>query len=470
MPSTSSLPSCPPRFATRRTDRPTWGDQVATVAEHLGTPLMPWQRQVVDTALEYDPDTGLLVHREVVVTVPRQCGKTTLSLSLMVWRALHDPGSRIIFTAQDGAAARAKFKNDQVPMLEASPYSAGYTIRYSNGEEAVRWRNGSLHEVVAPTDRAGHGKSLDLCVIDECWEFEDFRLDQGFGPAMITRPEPQMWVISTAGTSRSTYLLSKVERGRDAVRDGVTTGLAYFEWAASADDDPSDPQTWWSCIPSLGRTIPESAIAAEQASKEPAEFERAYLNRWTANAFASKIPARSWAACAGQSSPDGEDLTFAVDVSPDRTVGTIGVCDGSTFEIAARQSGTEWIVAECVRMWDAHTPVAFVIDDAGPASSLVPELEAAGVRVVRTSGRQMAAACGRIFDAVTNRQVRHSSQPDLDAAVAGAAVRKLGDAWAWSRSSSTVDISPLVAVTLALWGATVLEREEPESPGPVFAY
>jgi hypothetical protein len=82
----------------------------------------------------------------------------------------------------------------------------------------------------------------------------------------------------------------------------------------------------------------------------------------------------------------------------------------------------------------------------------------------------MAAACGRIFDAVTNRQVRHSSQPDLDAAVAGAAVRKLGDAWAWSRSSSTVDISPLVAVTLALWGATVLEREEPESSGPVFAY
>jgi hypothetical protein len=28
----------------------------------------------------------------------------------------------------------------------------------------------------------------------------------------------------------------------------------------------------------------------------------------------------------------------------------------------------------------------------------------------------------------------------------------LGDAWAWSRKSSAVDISPLVACTLALFG------------------
>jgi hypothetical protein len=30
--------------------------------------------------------------------------------------------------------------------------------------------------------------------------------------------------------------------------------------------------------------------------------------------------------------------------------------------------------------------------------------------------------------------------------------RRSGDAWAWSRKNSSIDISPLVAVTLALWG------------------
>jgi hypothetical protein len=164
-----------------------------------------------------------------------------------------------------------------------------------------------------------------------------------------------------------------------------------------------------------------------------------------------------------------DDVSFALDVSPDRGFGSIAVCDGSTFEIADRRSGTEWLVARCVELWDRYNPVAFVVDDAGPAASLVPELEAAGVRVVRTNGRQFSAACGRFYDAVTNRRVCHTGQPDLDAAVAAAATRKLGDAWAWSRSSSAVDISPLVAATLALWGATTLEREAPAA-APVFAY
>jgi hypothetical protein len=54
---------------------------------------------------------------------------------------------------------------------------------------------------------------------------------------------------------------------------------------------------------------------------------------------------------------------------------------------------------------------------------------------------------------VTDSQsLRHLGTPELDAAVAGAITRPLGDAWAWSRKSSSVDISPLVASTMALWG------------------
>jgi hypothetical protein len=43
---------------------------------------------------------------------------------------------------------------------------------------------------------------------------------------------------------------------------------------------------------------------------------------------------------------------------------------------------------------------------------------------------------------------------ELDSAIKGAAKRTLGEAWAWSRKSSDVDISPLVSVTLAFWGIT----------------
>ena len=47
------------KYATRRDpSRPTFGNRVAHVAaEVMGTPLMPWQRQVADVAMElYDRD------------------------------------------------------------------------------------------------------------------------------------------------------------------------------------------------------------------------------------------------------------------------------------------------------------------------------------------------------------------------------------------------------------------------------
>jgi phage terminase large subunit-like protein len=70
---------CPPLYATpRNPSRPTLGGDVATIAEQLGTPFMPWQRLVADVAMEVDPATGLLAYREVDLTTPRQSGKTTL--------------------------------------------------------------------------------------------------------------------------------------------------------------------------------------------------------------------------------------------------------------------------------------------------------------------------------------------------------------------------------------------------------
>jgi hypothetical protein len=46
--------------------------------------------------------------------------------------------------------------------------------------------------------------------------------------------------------------------------------------------------------------------------------------------------------------------------------------------------------------------------------------------------------------------MRHIGQTPLTAALAGSKRRTLGDAWAWQRRDQSVDVSPLVAATLAL--------------------
>ena len=67
------------------------------------------------------------------------------------------------------------------------------------------------------------------------------------------------------------------------------------------------------------------------------------------------------------------------------------------------------------------------------------------------STQEHAQACGMFYDAVANSTLRHMGQPELLAAIKGAGRRQLGDAFAWSRRSSTVDITPLVAATLGVW-------------------
>jgi Phage terminase-like protein, large subunit len=184
---------------------------------------MPWQRHVLDVALEVDPATGLLAYREVVLTVPRQSGKTLLLLCLMVHRALgFGSRQRILYTAQTRNDARKKWEDEHVRTLEESPFASMFSVRYNNGNEAIRWNNGSMHALVAPTEKAAHGETLDIGAIDEAFAQVDGRLEQAMKPAMITRPQPQLWVVSTAGTDKSVYLRGQGRRRRARCSLGVT--------------------------------------------------------------------------------------------------------------------------------------------------------------------------------------------------------------------------------------------------------
>lgn len=429
------------------------------MATLLGTPLMPWQRHVLDVALEMDPATGHLAYREVDLTVPRQSGKTLLLLCLMVHRALSF-GSRqnILYTAQTRNDARKKWQKEHVYTLEHSPFAPMISVGYNNGNEHILWQNGSTHGIVAPTEKASHGETLDLGAIDEAFAQVDARVEQAMRPAMITRPDAQLWVVSTAGTDKSVYLRGKVEAGRARCDLGLTDAVAYFEWSAPEDSDPADPATWWGCMPALGHTVQERAIRTEYESMDSPEFRRAYLNQWP-DAFPidAVIDSATWGALKDAGSATEDPVSFAADVTPDRSYASIAVAgrrrDGRMhIEVVENARGTEWVVPRLLELRSKWNPCAIAVDGAGPAGSLIASLEAAGVEVLKPSARDAARACGALYDAAIQGQLRHRDQPELNAALAGAKRRELGDAWAWARKNVAVDISPLVAVTLAAWG------------------
>jgi hypothetical protein len=444
----------------------------------LGKPLMEWQQHVADVILEIDPDTGLLAYDEWIVLTPRQSGKSTFILAKSTHRAsatgFFGPRQRVVYTAQTRQKAREKWEEDFVGDLEQSRRLRSKVLTHKgNGNEHIRFANGSRFGIEANTEKAGHGSTLDEAYIDEAFAQVDNRLEQAFGPAMITRANKQLGVISTAGWSdNSPYLLDKVQVGRRLAEQGVRKGTAYFEWSAPDDADPADENVWFDCMPALHRpeceakcrrhTVTVSAIRAEyekaQRAGKISDFCRAYLNQWKPKPKeAEETALGDWARCGtGSIDPMPKVAAIGVAVSLDRqwsSIGSAGVLDDQRLLVGAtdRRAGTAWLVDEVARIQATHG-CAVVVDEKGPAGDLVEDFEAAGVRVTRAKLGDYLDACAALLDRVRDQSVVHLRHPDLDEAVLGARWRMVGDRRAFGRKTSVSEVSMLEAVTLAAWG------------------
>lgn len=453
----SSLLSCRPLFETPRSaNRPTRGDLVAKVALGLGQPLMPWQQQVADVANEILPD-GTPAYREIIVTVPRQQGKTTWVLAQEIERCgFRGKQSTVAYSAQTGADARKKFLEDQAPLIDPKSKRATplktlvQTIGRTNGNEFALFKNGSRINVTSSSSSAGHGKTIDLGVIDEAFDDIDDRREQAFLPAMVTKTDAQLIVVSTMGTDASVYLNRKIDLGRAAAQEGRTSGIAYFEWAIPEGEDIEDPRSWWMGMPALGHTITEAVVAHARTTMTEGEFRRAFGNQRTRSAE-RVIPEVTWRTVCGDHTAT-DPKVYALDVSPDRDWGALAVAGGGVVELGDYRPGVGWIVGRCKEL---HTTqqATFAIDAAGPAGALIPDLRAVGVPVVEIPPADVTKACGGFYDAVADATVRIRTDLRLDAAVEAVTRRPVGDAWRWGRRG-TVDVTALMAVTLAWFAPT----------------
>jgi hypothetical protein len=475
---------------------------------------MPWQQDLLDIALECD-DGGHLVYRECRLTVPRQSGKSTLLLAKNVQRMVDAKafGGRqnLLYTAQTRKAAKKKLLDDWVPDLRAAlRFNGRWKERKTIGEEAICWENGSLWGIEANTETAGHGGTLDAGDIDEAFAAVDDRTEQAMEPAMMTRRSAQLWIVSTAGTERSVYLRGKVDSGRLMAEQGVDEGVLYVEYSADEDADPEDPATWWACMPALGHTVTEDTVRAalEKAKADVdngglGKFCRAYLNLWVPSGYGNQvIPAADWAAVTDPGSEiAGDWMVWCLDVAPGSRAAAIAVAgprrDGLAHgEVADYREGDGWAVGRLVELRDRWGPRPVVLDPAGPAGALLPALREAGFiepdrdhpdgLLHLMSGRDQAQACSALKAGASlqegadllgpggrpaverQRTWRHAGQRALTDAIKGASKRKLLDAWAWDRTSSSADICPLVALTGALWGLSTIP--EPVEAIPLVAW
>jgi phage terminase large subunit-like protein len=281
--SPSFLPgSAEPRWATPSTpSRSHLAGKVAFTASALGfNGLMGHQRRIIATGTERFAD-GRPAFRQVVIEEPRQQGKSVSVLSLIVTRALERPDTMISYSAQTRNAGRRRMLDVWWPRIRRSRgLRKIIEPRRALGAEAFLFANGSMIMLASGTETSDHGDTLDLAVIDEAWAQRDDSIEQAVKPAMMTRDDAQLWVVSTAGTEFSAYFRGKVDDGRAMAELGVTDTAAYFGYSAPDDADPADPATWYGCMPALGVTVSEETVRADFATMDLAEFRRAYLCQW----------------------------------------------------------------------------------------------------------------------------------------------------------------------------------------------
>lgn len=457
-----------------------WPRVVAQCAA-MGVTFDSWQHGIGSVALgkrkdgKYAATVG-----GVVLSIPRQVGKTFLVGMIIIalcvlfpnltvlWTAHRTRTSTMTFTTMQGMVRKKKIRSHL-----AVDRSDG--IRATNGEQEIRFKNGS--RIMFGAREAGFGRgfdAVDVEVFDEAQILTEKALED-MVPATNASKQPSGALLFFMGTPpRPTDPGEEFTNRRLKAIGGKAKNMVYVEFSADDDADPDDHSQWEKANPSYpSRTPLESMQRMREQLTDDDSFRREAMGIWDAAGTPEVIDAASWARAADPASMPVERLTLAIDVAPDRRVASVALAgrraDGLWHvELDDQKKGTDWVASWVADRAARNQLHAVVVDE---MTGLVEERRGRnylrGTDVVVTlaaaEGRDMAIASGQLFDAVMVAEplVRHTDQLQLNVALSVARKRPLAGAWAWNRKDEVSDITPVVSATLALWGARKDDVERP---------
>lgn len=465
----------------------TLGPEVADLCELAGFAPDPEQRIALDMIFALD-QRGRSAAFEFAVVCARQNLKTgVFKQAALGW--LFVTKQRLITWSAHEFSTTKEALRDLDDLIRGTPALARRwkATRHANDDPSIELTTGQRIKFKARTKTGGRGLTGDKVVLDEAFALTADHLG-ALMPTLSVRPDPQILYGSSAGLADSRLLRGIRDRGRAA----TSARLAYIEWCAQkrdcADRECShkpgtdgcvldDRDLWVAANPLLGKTRADGTgltfeyVAAEREGMPPEEFARERLGWWDEpGAVVPAFGPGAWQACEVAQRPDVPPGALALAVSIDQTRASIGAAASHEGRVHLRPldaaPGTGWTVDRCKELQDRHG-VDVVVDGRGPAANLIPVLERAGVRLRIADTGDLLDACALLFDMVQERRVAHLAYHELDAAVAGAVKRPVGDRWAWGRRTSKTDVSPLECVTLAAWAVA---EPTPERVSPWIAF
>lgn len=432
------------------------GQVLVEVAAAYGLVLDPWQCYAADVAMGEREDERWAA-KFVCLSVRRQVGKNALLEARELAGMVALGEQTIIHSAHVYATAQEHFRR-------ISSYFENYddlrrrVKRFRSGfnQEEITLHNGSSLRFSARTNSARRGYTADLLVLDEAQELaEDFWA--ALLPVTSARPNPQVWLTGTPPSPRNDGTV--FTRMRANAMDDSDPRLAWVEWSSQPGDDLDDPATWHAAIPELGRRISLDTVQDERSNLTDESFARECLGLWASVTGGGVIDSQTWGLAADPASLAVDDMALGIDIDPERKWASVAVAgkrqDGKFHvELDELREGVGWVTGYVGSLLRVNPQIrAVVVDKLSAAATVAQELAHAKFRVTQTSHQELAQACGYFYDGISEGWLVHTAQPQMAQAVSMATRRNLAGAWAWNRRTTNANITPLMASTLALYGA-----------------
>lgn len=421
-------------------------------------PLMPWQQTLFDDACKVKAD-GHWFHKTIACIVARQSGKThALRMRILAGLYLWDE-RLIVATAQNREVARETFKLvadiiQQVPFLNAE---LDY-VRWANGQEEIRLKNGARYKVVAPNG-GSRGLSADLVIIDELREHKD---DEAYAALVYTttaRPNPQTWLTSNAGDASSVVLNRVRDNAYKDVANGKIANTLWMEWSAPPNCSIDDRVAWQMANPALGHTISIDVLEGRMSDR-PNVIRTEMLCQWV-DTIENAFDMEKWAESYDNDLviTPGNPTWLALDFNWERT---------QCYLVGAQKFPDDSIGVGLIQSWTANTAmdgmpiagevakwakeyraqVAMMRDG---AAHVAPLLQQSHIPVHVINMAVFAQACDETVGALNGGRIRHKGQSILTEHVAASSRQPTGDSsWRIGRRDAQSSVQAAVALAMAV--------------------
>lgn len=463
---------------------------VRAECKRLGLEFDPWQDGAGSIVFGKRADgTYAASIGGVVMSIPRQVGKTFFIGAVAFALCMLNPGMLVIWTAHQLATAGETFRSMQGMAKQPKVRPFIKQVRLGSGDEAIEFSNGSRILFGARERGFGLGfTKVGVLVLDEAQRVTEKTMDDLI-PTMNQAENPLLFMVGTPPRPTDSGEEFKARRRkaleverRKQAGEKPECNMVYVEFSADKDVRPEKwpmGQVDWAAVstanPSYPLRTPKSAVLRMLENLRPESMRREAFGVWDEDQAGSRaISADLWSDTGVAEAPDGMKsygVAFSIDGSRVAVAGAVAHGDDEVHVELIAQADDDaglstlanWLCdkgPDGVARWrSAGAIVLGGSAGAGVLKQLLIERRVPDKRIRVVSTPQYLQACAMTDDAFTGHKATHlasEGQKVLDDAVSIVDKDKRGG---WMATVPEGDETPVEAISLALWGARTSKRK-----------